>query len=39
MQPHEVAQSVAWFVFAVYIGIAIVLWADARKECKNVGKN
>ena len=39
MQPHELAIEVALFVFAVYIGIAIVLWMDIRKESKNVGKN
>lgn len=30
--PHEAAQSVAWFVLLVFVGIAVVLWIDWRKE-------
>jgi hypothetical protein len=32
MQPHEAAQSVAWFVVLVFIGIGLVLFHDYRKE-------
>lgn len=32
MQPHEAAQSVAWFVVLVFVGIGVVLWYDFRKE-------
>ena len=32
MSPHEAAQSVAWFVVLVFIGIGLVLFHDYRKE-------
>jgi hypothetical protein len=31
MSPHEAAQSVAWFVVLVFVGIAVVLWFDIKK--------
>jgi amino acid transporter len=32
MQPHEAAQSIAWFVVLVFVGIGLVIWFDNRKE-------
>lgn len=34
MLPHEAARSLAWFVVAVIVGIAVVLWWDIRKDAK-----
>lgn len=31
MQSHEAAQSVAWFVVLVFVGIAVAIWFDNRK--------
>jgi hypothetical protein len=31
MQPHEAAQSVAWFVVLVFVGIGVAIWFDNRK--------
>lgn len=38
MLPHEAAQSVAWFAFAVVIGIGVILWYDIRKEVRDAQK-
>ena len=38
MTLHEAAQSVAWFAFAVVIGIGVILWYDIRKESRDAQK-
>ena len=32
---HEAAQSVAWFVVIIFVGIGVVLARDIRKESKD----
>ena len=39
MPLHEAAQNVVWFVVIVFIGIAVVMWRDARKESKTKNKD
>ena len=34
MPLHVAAQSVAWFVILVFVGIALVLWRDVRSESR-----
>ena len=38
MLPHEAAQSVAWFAFAVVIGIGVILWYEIRKDKRDAQK-
>lgn len=35
---HEAAQSVAWFVVLVVVGVVVVLARDIRKESKDGNK-
>lgn len=32
MPLHEAAQSVAWFVILIFVGIGLVLWYEIRKD-------
>ena len=32
MTPHEAAQSVAWFVVLVFVGLGVCMWRQFKKE-------